>query len=88
MVLLIAVGLSTVITVLSALQPILKTTRIPIKNILVNDLEPEQVRQSKAWVIGLVLMAACLGVTPFLLDKLVTVGATVHTRELFGANKR
>ena len=63
---LIAVGLSTLITILSALQPILKTTRIPIKNILVNDLEPEQVRQSKAWVIGLILMVACLGVTPFL----------------------
>lgn len=83
---LIAVGLSTLITVLSALQPILKTTRIPIKNILVNDLEPEQVRQSKAWVIGLVLMAACLGITPFLPGTFtgMILGCTLATGVLVG----
>ncbi len=83
---LVAIGLSTAITILSALQPILKITRIPIKNILVNDLEPEQVRQSKAWVIGLILMAACLGFTPFLPGNFtgMILGCTLATGVLVG----
>lgn len=83
---LISVGLSTVITILSALLPILKTTRIPIKNILVNDLEPEQVRKSKVWIIGVILMVACLGITPFLSANLtgMILGCGLATGVLVG----
>ncbi len=83
---LIAVGLSTIITIVSALQPILKTTRIPIKNILVNDLKPEQVHQSKTWIIGLILMVACLVLTPVLPSDFIgmILGCALATGVLAG----
>ncbi len=62
----LAVGAAVVITVLSALLPILRLTRTPIKNIILNDLESKQVRPSRLWLLGAALLTACALVPPFL----------------------
>jgi putative ABC transport system permease protein len=59
-------GMAAIITVLSALQPILKTTRLPIKNVILNDLDQGKVKTSRLWIVGVALLAACLAVCPFL----------------------
>ena len=61
-----AVGAAVVITTLSAILPILRLTRTPIKNIILNDLSKGRATPSRWWIAGVVLLLACLIVPPFL----------------------
>jgi putative ABC transport system permease protein len=63
---LMAVGAAVVVTTLSAILPIVRLTRTPIKNIILNDLSKGRARPSRWWIAGVVLMAACLIVPAFL----------------------
>jgi putative ABC transport system permease protein len=63
---LIAVAAAVVITSLSALLPIIRLTRTPIKNIILNDLGKGPRKPSRLWLAGAALLAACLLVPPFL----------------------
>ncbi len=55
-----AVLAATIITTASALIPILRTTRIPIKNIILNDIQNRKAKKSRLWLFGLVLLALCV----------------------------
>ncbi len=68
---LMAVGTALVITIASALLPILGLTRIPIKNIILNDLAKGQSKPSRLWIAGVVLLAACVIAPPFLKSNFV-----------------
>ncbi|HEX2945922.1 MAG TPA: FtsX-like permease family protein [Clostridia bacterium] len=61
-----AVGIAIAITVASAILPILRITRIPIKNIILNDIRKKQSGRNRLWIAGLVLMALCAIVPRFL----------------------
>ncbi len=63
---LMAVGAAVLITTASAILPILRFTRTPIKNIILNDLATGTRRTSRRWIIGIILLAACAGIPPFL----------------------
>ncbi|HPH98582.1 MAG TPA: ABC transporter permease [Anaerolineaceae bacterium] len=83
---LISTGMAALITVISAILPVLKTTRIPIKNIILRDLEPKQAGASHSWLAGLALLAACLFITPFLPGNFagMIIGCTLATGVLAG----
>ncbi len=78
-----AIAAAVVITVASAIVPILRITRTPIKNIILNDLNKKQVRKTKFWVVGAILMALCLIVPKYLdisftgmiISNIIAVGA-------------
>lgn len=63
-----ATGIAMCITFFSALIPILKTTKIPIKNIILNDLETVTNRKLKnsLWILGLILLGLTFVVPNFL----------------------
>jgi putative ABC transport system permease protein len=63
---LMAVGAAVVITTLSALLPILGLTKTPIKNIILNDLGKGRSKPSRLWIVGVVLLAACVVAPPFI----------------------
>jgi putative ABC transport system permease protein len=63
---LIAVGAAVIVTIASAIFPILRLTKTPIKNIILNDLGKGRRKLSRRWIIGVVLMAACVIAQPFL----------------------
>lgn len=63
---LIAVGVAVLITIASSVLPILRLTKTPIKNIILNDLSKQVGKQSRLWIAGLVLLIACLIVPRFL----------------------
>jgi putative ABC transport system permease protein len=60
---LIAVGAAVIITTASAILPILRITRTPIKNIILNDLDKGRAKTSRWWIAGVILLVAC-GVVP------------------------
>ncbi len=57
---------SMVLTVASAVLPILRLTKTPIKSIILNDFARGARRQGKLWIVGLVLLALCAVVPKFL----------------------
>jgi putative ABC transport system permease protein len=61
-----AIGAAVIITAVSAVMPILRLTKTPIKAIILNDLGSKESKRSLWWIVGLLLMAACLVVPPFL----------------------
>lgn len=63
---LLAVGAAIVITTASAILPILGLTKTPIKNIILNDLGKGQSKPSRLWMVGVVLLAACVVAPPFI----------------------
>ncbi|MCL2059477.1 MAG: FtsX-like permease family protein [Oscillospiraceae bacterium] len=56
---LFTIAAAVVITAISAMAPILRTTKIPVKNIILNDYQQQKNKRSKAWPIGVLLMAPC-----------------------------
>jgi putative ABC transport system permease protein len=62
----IAVGAAVLITTASAVLPILRLTKTPIKNIILNDLGKKAGKKTRFWVAGLLLMVACIFVPQFL----------------------
>lgn len=81
-----AVIAAVVITTASAVLPILRTTRIPIKNIILNDIDKKQKRKSRLWIPGLVLIAACLIVPRFLENNFMgmVIGSALAVATLVG----
>jgi len=81
-----AVGAAVLITTASAILPILRLTRTPIKNIILNDLEKKAGKKSLLWVSGIVLMVACVVVPPFLANNFtgMIVACTLATGALIG----
>jgi putative ABC transport system permease protein len=63
---LMAVGTAVILTTLIAILPILRLTKTPIKNIILNDLGKTRSKPSRWWIAGAILMAACVVVTRFL----------------------
>jgi putative ABC transport system permease protein len=63
---LITLSSAVVITTVSAVLPILRLTRTPIKNIILNDFSRKTGKKTLWWVAGVALMAACIIVPPFL----------------------
>lgn len=61
-----AVAAAVIITIASAILPILRITKTPIKNIILNDVDKKRVKRTKMWIAGLVLLAACAFVPQFL----------------------
>ncbi len=54
---------SMLITVLSAVLPIFKVTREPIKNIILNDVQKKIYNSARLWWVGFILLLPCL-ITP------------------------
>ncbi len=50
---------STIITVLSAMLPIMKITKIPIKSIILNDFQKQKLKNARYWPIGFALLILC-----------------------------
>ncbi len=76
---LIAVGAAMVITMLSAVLPILRLTRTSIKDIILNDFRKKTGKKTLWWVAGVVLMVACLIGPSFLPNSSFTgmIGASL-----------
>lgn len=83
---LIAVAAATIITTLTAILPILRLTKTPIKNIILNDLGKKQSKSTWWWVAGVVLLAACAIAPRFLPGNFIgmVVGGTLATGALIG----
>ncbi|MDP4092196.1 MAG: FtsX-like permease family protein [Bacillota bacterium] len=81
-----AIGIAIVITTASAILPILRITRIPIKNIILNDVWKKNGRRSKLWIVGLVLLGACAVVPHYLKISFtgMIIGNVVATGALIG----
>jgi putative ABC transport system permease protein len=81
-----AVISATVITTVSAILPILRLTKTPIKNIILNDLVKKEGRKSRLWIAGIVLLAACLIVPNFLATSFtgMIIGSVLATGALVG----
>ncbi len=81
-----AVGAAVVITTASAILPILRMTRTPIKNIILNDLERKEGKQSRLWIGGLILLAACAIAPLFLPDNFIgmIIASVLATGALVG----
>jgi putative ABC transport system permease protein len=60
----LTLGLSAALTALSAMLPILKTTRMPVKNIIFNDYQKQKIKSDGRWWVGAVLLAP-VAVVPF-----------------------
>jgi putative ABC transport system permease protein len=82
----IAVGTAALITTLTAVLPILRLTKTPIKNIILNDLTRKQGKRSLWWIAGIVLLAACVFVPQFLPSNFIgmAVGGTLAMGALLG----
>ena len=52
----ITIAVSVIITVLSAMLPILKTTKMSVKNIILNDYQKQKIKTGKRWFLGIVLI--------------------------------
>ncbi len=63
---LVAVGAAVLITTASAILPILRLTKTPIKKIILNDFDRGRAKTSRWWIAGVVLLAACALVPQFL----------------------
>ncbi|MBN1439440.1 MAG: ABC transporter permease [Anaerolineales bacterium] len=61
-----AVAAATAITAAGAVVPILRMTKIPIRNIILNEPGKGRSRPSRLWAAGAALLAACPLVTPLL----------------------
>ncbi len=61
-----AVAAAVIITTSSAVLPIMRLTRTPIKNIILCDVYKRHSKKSRLWVVGLILIAACILVPPLL----------------------
>jgi putative ABC transport system permease protein len=81
-----AVGAAVLITTASAVLPILRLTKTPIKNIILNDTGKRAGKKGKLWIAGLVLMAACLLIPPFLSSNFIgmMIGCLLATGALVG----
>ena len=60
-----------VITVASAMIPILRLTKIPLKNIILLDLKARRTKPTKWWILGAVSMVTCAVVPGFLPHNLI-----------------
>ncbi|RPI34602.1 MAG: ABC transporter permease [Chloroflexota bacterium] len=82
----VAVGAATIITTITAILPILRLTKTPIKNIILNDLNRKQSRRDLWWVAGIILLAACIFIPQFLPNNFIgmVVGGTLATGALLG----
>jgi len=81
-----AVGAAVIITTLTAILPILRLTKTPIKNIILNDLSVKQGRKNFWWIAGVVLLTACVFVPPFLPNNFMGMvgGGILVTGALIG----
>jgi putative ABC transport system permease protein len=81
-----AVGSAVIITTLTAILPILRLTKTPIKNIILNDLDKKQARKTSWWIVGLLLLAACAFVPQFLGSNFMgmVIGGLLVTGALVG----
>jgi len=66
-----AVCTAVVITVASAMIPILRLTKITIKNIILSDFTQRRTKSTKWWIFGVASMIACLVVPGFLPHNLI-----------------
>ena len=60
---LLAIVAAVIITMVSAMGPILKTTGIPVKNIILDDCQQQKNKQLGAWPLGVLLLVPC-GIAP------------------------
>ena len=83
---LITVGAAVLITTLSAIIPILRLTKTPIKAIILNDLGRKGSKPSRLWMAGVVLLAACAVVPRFLSSNFtgMVIASTLATLALVG----
>jgi putative ABC transport system permease protein len=81
-----AVGAAVTITVLSAILPILRLTRTPIKNVILNQRTQKTGRPSRLWLGGLALMTACLAAPRFLPNNLagMIIASSLATGAVIG----
>ena len=56
---LITMGAAALITAFTAMLPILKATKQPIKNIILNDINRPKLKESRMWPLGLALFVPC-----------------------------
>jgi putative ABC transport system permease protein len=81
-----AVGAAVIITTASAILPILRLTRTPIKNIILNDIERKEGKKSRWWVAGLALLTASAIAPRFLGNNFIgmIVASALATGALIG----
>lgn len=59
---------SAILTVLSAMIPIFRITKMPVKNIILNDYQKQKIKSGKHWIWG-ILMLIPAGITPFVVGQ-------------------
>ena len=59
---------SMILTVISAMLPIFKVTRMPVKGIIQGDYQKEKLKSGKHWIIGLALIAPAV-IVPYAIGQ-------------------
>lgn len=82
------IAASVLLTVLSAMLPITRVTKIPIKNIILNDYRKQQMKTTKLWPLGLLLMLPCPLVPQFIGQGIVgmVLASAAATTAIIGLN--
>ncbi|MDR1619627.1 MAG: ABC transporter permease, partial [Clostridiales bacterium] len=62
---------SVILTVLSAMLPIFNTTKMPVKNIILNDYQRQRVKSGKRWGLGIFMFIPVV-VVPFVVGQGLT----------------
>lgn len=65
---LFTVSVSAIITILSAVLPIIRITKEPVKNIILNDFPKQRIRSARLWPFGILLLCPCI-IVPMFIDK-------------------
>lgn len=62
------IAASVILTVLSAMLPIFNTTKMPIKNIILNDYQKQKIKSDKRWIFGVFLFVP-VTIVPFAIGQ-------------------
>lgn len=85
---LFAIVVSTIITMLSAVLPIIRVTKEPVKNIILNDFQKKKLKNAKLWPLGVLLLLPCF-IVPMIINKGfmgMMVASVAATLALLGLN--
>jgi putative ABC transport system permease protein len=79
---------SVIITVLSAMLPVIRVTKMPVKNIILNDYQKQKFKTGKHWLPGIALMAPVV-IVPLVIKQGFTamvLASLAFTIALIGMN--
>ena len=85
---LFTVAAATIITVLSAVLPIIRVIKEPVKGMILNDFQKKRLKNARLWPLGILLLLPCY-IVPLLIGKGfvdMMVASAAATLALLGLN--